>query len=63
MSHLIQQDNVFEGREWRLGKEVVYHVVLLCQFDDKEAMGDEEDVPTETEGQGLTWMIVKSENT
>ena len=48
---LIQQNNVFEDREQRLRREVVYYAGLPGQFEDEEAMY-EKDVPTDMEGPG-----------
>ena len=48
MFQLIQQDNVFQDREQRLGKDVSYCKWISGLFDDEEAMMEEE----KTQGPG-----------
>ena len=45
---------MFADREQGLGKEVVYYVGHLGQFENEEDMKEEEDVPTEMSGQGYS---------
>ena len=43
---------MFEGREQRLRREIVYYSWCPGQFEEEEAIKEEEDVSTGNEGPG-----------
>ena len=47
MFQLIHQDSVFESREQKLEKEIIYYARLPGQFKNEEAIY-EEDIPMDT---------------